>query len=152
MGKRIIFILAAACILSQAGCGNQGSAEKTEEGNPPVQEEDSRTEEPESESSQIAAEESRTPVSVTSVEEEPDAALTPEQIEEAKQAALAYYEGTVFTVNTIEHFEGKLPYGDMEGTCKFIVNVSKGGVVQEPDRTISLQLEQGSWKVVNEGY
>ena len=79
--------------------------------------------------------------------------LTAEQIEKAKQAALAYYEGTVFSVNTIEYFEGKLSYGgDMDGDCHFTVNVSKGGVVQEPDRTITLRMEQGEWKVVNEGY
>lgn len=83
----------------------------------------------------------------------PDATLTPGQIEDAKQAALAYYEGTVFTVNTIEYYEGTLSYGtEMDGDCNFTVNVSKGGIVQEPNRTISLRLEEDGWKVVNEGY
>ena len=75
-----------------------------------------------------------------------------EQIEDAKQAALAYYEGTVFTVNSIEYLEGKLPYENNGCYCNFTVNVSRDGVVQEPDRTISLQLYQDGWKVVNEGY
>ena len=75
-----------------------------------------------------------------------------EQIEAAKQAALAYYEGTVFSVNSIEYFEGKLSHGNNECYYNFTVNVSKDGVVQEPDRTISLQLDQDGWKVVNEGY
>ncbi len=75
-----------------------------------------------------------------------------EQIEAAKQAALAYYEGTVFSVNSIEYLEGKLPYRDNGCYCNFTVNVSKDGVVQEPDRIISLQPDKDGWKVVNEGY
>ena len=75
-----------------------------------------------------------------------------EQIEAAKQAALVYYEGTVFSVNSIEYLEGKLPYRDNGCYCNFTVNVSKDGVVQEPDRIISLQLDKDGWKVVNEGY
>ncbi|MCM1216675.1 MAG: hypothetical protein NC331_13605 [Lachnospiraceae bacterium] len=83
----------------------------------------------------------------------PGTTLTEEQIEEAEQAALAWYEGTVFSVNRIEYFEGRLPYGEETASdCNFIVNVSKGGVVQEPDRTISLRLGEDGWRVVNEGY
>lgn len=57
-----------------------------------------------------------------------------------------------FSVNAIEYLEGELPYGDVEGGCNFTVNVSKNGVVQEPDRAISLQTVQDGWEVVNEGY
>ena len=78
--------------------------------------------------------------------------FTEEEIDEAKQAALAYYDDTVFTVNNIEYFNGELSYGDDEDCCNFNVNVSKDGVVQEPDRTISLKLDNGIWEVVNEGY
>lgn len=79
--------------------------------------------------------------------------LTEEQIEAAKQAALAWYAGTVFSVNRIEYFEGRLPYGEEgSGDCNFIVNVSRDGIVQEPDRTVSLRLEEDGWRVVNEGY
>jgi len=34
----------------------------------------------------------------------------------------------------------------------FFVCVSKGGIVQEPDRTIFLEFVNGHWEVVNEGY
>lgn len=233
-GKRTVFILAAACILLLAGCGNQGNADKPAEVNLPALENDNRTEEPGNGISQTTKEESTVPesildgqgnatitftgtitentiditaavilvkpmgneipydtvffelpeeeaewalrigsevtivceddftesaphfgklISVTGTKEgESDVSLTAEQIEEAKQAAIAYYDGTVFSVNTIEYLEGKLPYGDVAGGCSFTVNVSKGGVVQEPNRTITLQPEQGGWKVVNEGY
>lgn len=77
---------------------------------------------------------------------------TAKQIKAAKQAALAYYKGTVFSVNTIEYTEEKLPYEAGVNECNFTVNVSKDGVVQEPDRTITLQLDNNTWKVVNEGY
>lgn len=85
-------------------------------------------------------------------EAEDGKALTAGQIEDARQAALAYYEGTVFTVNAIEYTEDEMFHGDVEGDCSFRVNVSKGGVVQEPDRRITMGLENGDWKVVNEGY
>lgn len=75
-----------------------------------------------------------------------------EQIEAAKQAALDYYESTVFFINSIEYLEGNMTYEDNKCYCKFTVNVSKDGVVQEPDRTISLQFDRDGWKVVNEGY
>lgn len=184
MGKNVIFIFAAVCILSLTGCGNQGSAEKAAQVNLPTQEndnhteDDNHTEELKIEDIQAAEEKNieqknieqenaldrqeedftesaphpDTQVSITNVEEATNSSLTSEQIEDAKQAALAYYEGTVFSVNSIDYLEGKLPYGDIDGGCNFTVNVSKDGIVQEPDRTISLQLEQGGWKVVNEGY
>lgn len=83
----------------------------------------------------------------------PETTLTPEEIGDAKQAALAYYEGTVFSVNAIEYFEGTPPYGeDMAGDCHFTVSVSKDNVVQNPNRMISLRLEEDGWKIVNEGY
>lgn len=156
MGRKVISILATMCILILAGCGSQGNAEKAAEVNSTAQEntiwteepEDAnRTEEPWNGDSQAAEEEN-----IESAEEETASSLTAEQIEDAKQAALAYYKGTVFSVNSIVYLNGKLPYGDTEGNCNFIVNVSKDGVVQEPDRTISLQLDQDGWKVVNEGY
>ena len=39
-----------------------------------------------------------------------------------------------------------------EGECNFIVNVSKDGIVQDVNRTITLNKINGSWEVVNEGY
>ena len=94
-------------------------------------------------------------ISITDVTTEADNSLssfTKKEIGEAKQAALVYYDDTVFTVNSIEYFNGDLPYGGDEDCCNFTVNVSKDGVMQEPDRTISLKLYNGIWEVVNEGY
>lgn len=150
MGKKIRFILAVAFVLSLAGCGNQGNTEKAAEADPVVQGNDNETEKPDFTEPASYYE---TSLSVMSEEEEEtDPSLTADQIEDAKQAALAYYEGTVFNVNSIEHLEGELPYGDMEGDCNFTVNVSRNGIVQEPDRTISLRLDRDGWKVMNEGY
>lgn len=39
-----------------------------------------------------------------------------------------------------------------ENEISFSVCVSKGGIVQEPDRTIFLEFVNGHWEVVNEGY
>lgn len=161
MGKKISFILAGMFILSLAGCGDQGNTEKAAEVAPVVQGDDNRTEGPENGAAQEAEDGNTTEsapnfgtlISITDTEEgETGPSLTADQIEAAKQAALAYYEGTVFSVNAIEYLEGELPYGDVEGGCNFTVNVSKNGVVQEPDRTISLQPVQDGWEVVNEGY
>jgi uncharacterized protein YkuJ len=77
--------------------------------------------------------------------------LTTEQIEEAKQAALDYYANTVFEVNAMNYIEvGSSPFS--EGDCNFSVNVSKDGVVQEPDRIISLKKNGNTWEIVGEGY
>lgn len=67
-------------------------------------------------------------------------------IEAAKTVAEAYYESTVFEVISMELKE------QTTDEISFSVHVSKGGVVQEPDRTIYLQLENDIWEVVNEGY
>ena len=77
--------------------------------------------------------------------------LSEEEKAAAEQAALDYYAGTVFEVNSIEYIErGSSPFA--EAACNFTVNVSKGGVVQEPNRIISLEKDGGSWTVVSEGY
>ena len=65
---------------------------------------------------------------------------------EAEEAARAYYVGTVFEVVSME-LESQ-----NEDKTVFSVLVKKGGVVQEPERRIFLQLNQGVWEVVNEGY
>lgn len=74
--------------------------------------------------------------------------LTNEEIEAAEKVALDYYKNTVFTVNHMDCKEK-----DRAGFCSFKVNVSKGGVVQDPDRTIRLKLDKdGTWTVIGEGY
>ena len=56
------------------------------------------------------------------------------------------YENTVFEVVSLEL------KSRTENEISFSVCVSKGGIVQEPDRTIFLEFVNGHWKVVNEGY
>lgn len=67
-------------------------------------------------------------------------------IDTAKAVAEAYYKNTVFSVISMEIVS------QTENEISFSVCVSKGGVVQEPNRTIFLELANGHWEVVNEGY
>ena len=64
----------------------------------------------------------------------------------AEASARAYYSGTVFTIESME------PISRTENEIMFSVCVSKEGIVQEPNRTISLQRKDSVWKVINEGY
>lgn len=64
----------------------------------------------------------------------------------ADEAARVYYENTVFEVVSLEL------KSQTENDISFSVCVSKGGIVQEPDRTIFLEFVNGHWEVVNEGY
>ncbi len=64
----------------------------------------------------------------------------------AEEAARAYYADTVFEIVSLELER------QTENEIIFSVSVSKGGVVQEPDRTIALQRDNETWKVINEGY
>ncbi len=68
------------------------------------------------------------------------------RIAEAEEAAKGYYAGTVFQVVSMEI------KSVLEDTVVFSVRASKGGIVQEPDRTITLQLKDGAWQVTGEGY
>ena len=77
---------------------------------------------------------------------EPPAPLTQEEVEAARQAALDYYAGTVFDVTELVFEE------QMANTVGFTVKCSKGGVAVDPDRTIVLELQDGAWTVVSEGY
>lgn len=69
-----------------------------------------------------------------------------DELKIADEAARAYYENTVFEVVSLEL------KSQTENEISFSVCVSKGGIVQEPDRTIFLEFVNGHWKVVNEGY
>lgn len=66
--------------------------------------------------------------------------------EEAAQEAKDYYTATVFEVVSMEVERCT------EDEISFSVCVSKGGIVQEPNRSITLQAGEGGWKAVNEGY
>lgn len=74
-----------------------------------------------------------------------EAALN-DELKIAYEAARAYYENTVFEVVSLE-LKSRI-----ENEIIFSVCASKDGVIQEPNRTITLQLNNGTWEVVNEGY
>lgn len=76
----------------------------------------------------------------------PPAALTGEDRAAAYDAALAYYWGTVFEVDSLTEIQPR------QGEISFRVSCSKGGVKQDPDRTISLERRDGVWTVSSEGY
>lgn len=76
----------------------------------------------------------------------PEASAAENDFHAAEAAARAYYAGTVFEVVSLE------PESRENGTVVFSVTVRKGGVVQEPARSITLQPNQGIWEVINEGY
>lgn len=61
-------------------------------------------------------------------------------------AARAYYAPTVFAVEALR----VTSCDGAEATLS--ARVSRGGVVQEPDRTVWLSYRDGAWTVVNEGY
>lgn len=67
-------------------------------------------------------------------------------LEEAEAVARAYYSGTVFQVVEMSSIE------QSETKAVFSVKVSRGGAVQSPDRSITLQLIEGVWEVTGEGY
>ena len=76
----------------------------------------------------------------------PSAPFTGEELDQARQAALDYYAGTVFDVTELVFEE------QMANTASFTVKCSKGGVTVDPARSIVLELQDGAWTVVNEGY
>ena len=69
-----------------------------------------------------------------------------EELDQARQAALDYYAGTVFDVTELVFEE------QMANTVSFTVKCSKGGVKADPDRTICLERKNSAWSVVSEGY
>lgn len=75
-----------------------------------------------------------------------ETAADEDALKEAKEATTDYYNDTVFEVISME--VKTLTNEEIS----FSVCVSKGGVVQEPSRTIFLELVNGRWEVVNEGY
>lgn len=80
------------------------------------------------------------------LEDVPAAEAADSSLDTAKMAAQNYYDDTVYEVVSMEL------RSQTEEEIIFSVCVSKGGVVQEPNRTIFLQLVNGSWEVINEGY
>lgn len=67
-------------------------------------------------------------------------------IEQVKERAMAHYTDTVFEVVSMDIIS------QAENEIIFDVCVSKDGIIQDPNRTIHLQLNNGTWEVINEGY
>lgn len=67
-------------------------------------------------------------------------------VKAAAKVVKEYYSGPVFKVISME----------MSSRTKneiiFSVCVSKDGIIQDPDRSITLKLKNGTWKVTGEGY
>lgn len=70
----------------------------------------------------------------------------PDSLSAVEKIVRAYYASTIFEIISLE------VESQTENEIIFSVCVSKGGVIQEPNRTISLQLHNGEWEVINEGY
>lgn len=67
-------------------------------------------------------------------------------VKKAVNAAKEYYSGSVFKVISMEI------YSKTKNKIIFSVCVSKDGIIQDPDRRITLKLKNGIWKVTGEGY
>jgi len=107
---------------------------------------------PISETEQQEKEENSTIIDTSVNEEDYNEASSDElkstDVEAAKQAALDYYKGTVFEIQSITQIDMS---NGWEGEILFQVSCTKGGTPQEA-RCIALSYENGSWVVVNEGY
>lgn len=67
-------------------------------------------------------------------------------VKAAAKAANEYYSGSVFEVISMEVSR------KTKNKIIFSVCVSKDGIIQDPDRKITLKLKNGTWKVTGEGY
>lgn len=67
-------------------------------------------------------------------------------LEKAEKAARRYYAHTVFDVVSLE------VKTQSEEEIIFTVKASRGGYIVDPDRKICVKLQDGEWKVTNEGY
>lgn len=67
-------------------------------------------------------------------------------IESAKQTAEQYYSGTVFELVSLKLLD------QTEEGLLFSAEVKKGGVLQDPNRSILLKKSGDTWEIANEGY
>lgn len=74
--------------------------------------------------------------------------LSESMVSAAMEAAKDYYAGTVFEVLSMEVIESD----STKPKITFSVCASIDGIIQEPNRNITLKRKQGIWRVVNEGY
>ncbi len=79
---------------------------------------------------------------------EPQMEEYPEDLEAARQAAMDYYAGWQEWFEVVKMGLASCTADEVT----FYVRMAKRKVVQEPDRKITLKLEDGGWKVTGEGY
>ena len=143
MKKKLFALLLLAAALLACACAKvpEPSAEERKP---------QETQEPQEPQNEVMGESPAETEEKDSLAEEPRA-LSAEEIEAAKQAALDHYAATVFEVDTITFAErGSRLFAD--GECNFTVSVSKDGAVQEPDRVVALERDGDAWIVINEGW
>ncbi|HEL0019100.1 TPA: hypothetical protein TT575_002208 [Streptococcus equi subsp. zooepidemicus] len=149
MKKKVLVVaLSLVCILALGGCGdNKTNTNNTTDSSTVVENTTNTTEKEDTEKAEQP--EDTTENNETNVGSE--STLSDEDIESAKKVAMDYYAGTVFEVNSMTYIE---PGTDdaAEGECNFMVNVSKDGEVQEPDRMIQLNRKGDTWEIVSEGF
>lgn len=145
--KHLKYILPLMLCLLLAACGPKSGENPPEASSLPAVSSQSGSTSPPAPDDPPAPDVSEPDVSAPgSSEPEPLVPLTREELAAAHQAALDYYTGTVFEVDTLTEIEPR------QGEVAFRVSCSKGGVKVDPDRTISLERQDGVWTVVNEGY
>lgn len=166
MKKTVLFIIAVCLVLSLIAC--QGNTEKendnvsnqsTQESN--VEEESKSSEEKETPSDTASNEdgyEAETEADATTVSEEITADAIIDGIDMDNPpinwgtpdgpeiAAENYYANTVFELVSLDVLQSSKEY------VKFSVVSKRGGKLVDPNRTIELRYEDGTWNVVNEGY
>ena len=136
--KHLIPLLTLCLLLAACGPKPAASSEGDASSAPEVSASGSDLSQPDKSEPDISEPDSSQP--------EPSVPFTGEELDQARQAALDYYGGTVFDVTELVFEE------QMANTASFTVKCSKGGVAVDPDRTIVLELQDGVWTVVNEGY
>lgn len=166
MKKTVLFIIAVCLVLSLIAC--QGNTEKENDNVSNQSKQESDIEE-ESKSN----EEKETPSDTTSNEDEyetkteADATIVSEEItadaiidgidmdnppinwgtpDGPEIATENYYANTVFELVSLDVLQSSKEY------VKFSVVSKRGGELVDPNRTIELRYEDGTWNVVNEGY
>ena len=87
------------------------------------------------------------PVNLEISQPEQDSIIYDEmEMEAVEEVIRDYYGKTVFSIESMDLDR------QTETTIVYTICASKDGVVQEPNRSIYLELKDGMWQVVNEGY
>lgn len=146
--KILAVVLGLMCVLVLGGCGDTKSNTNNTTDNSVIVEDATNTTEKE-ETEKKEQQEETTSGNETNVGSK--VVLSDEDIESAKKVAIDYYAGTVFEVNSMTYIEPGTNDTTV-GKCNFMVNVSKDGEVQEPDRMIQLSRTGDTWEIISEGY